>query len=65
MRRTNQAIRFVLVLFLCACLLSLLARVMDDSRMGWWPVGAAVWGAAFALAAVDAWFRSREGVGGA
>jgi hypothetical protein len=59
MRLLNGAVRFVGVLILCGGLFSLFARMMDDSDTRW-TTGAAVWGAALALAAVDAWFHSRQ-----
>ena len=52
-------IRFFAVLITCALLFSLLARMLDDSDTRW-TTGAAVWGSAVAMAAVDAYFRGRE-----
>lgn len=52
----NAILRFVVVFVGCLLLLSLLARMMDDSDTRW-TTGAAVWGGALALAATDAWSR--------
>ena len=59
MIRSNLVARFLLVWLLCVVMFSLLARMMDDSGLGW-TTGTAVWGAALALALVDMHFRSRE-----